>query len=269
MKVLNGADIAAFIKERQARQVRALIQAYNIRPCLAIIQTNDDPVIDTYVRLKKNYGKDILVELRIHKIEQTDAIKTIEKCNNDPAITGVILQLPLADPSQTDLLINTLAPSKDIDGLNEHSPFGAATAMAVNWLLTGYNIELKGKKIFIVGAGRLVGQPLYKLWSSSSYDVTVLDSKTRDVKAELKQADIIVSATGVAGLLTSDMVPIDAIVVDAGTASESGKTVGDAAPELYARHDVTMTPKIGGVGPLTVAALFDNVIRAASENIKT
>ncbi len=265
MKVLNGADIAAFIKERQARQVRALIQAHNVRPRLAIIQTKDDPVIDTYVRLKKEHGNDILVDVEAVVVPQAKAIETIEGYNKDNHTHGMIVQLPLSDISQTETVIGALEPKKDVDGLTENSPFMAATATAINWLLTGYNIELKDKKIFIIGAGRLVGKPLYRLWTGSGYAVTMLDSKTKDVAAQLKEADIIVSATGVPGLLTSAMIPIGATVVDAGTASEAGKTVGDVADDVYTRGDLAITPKIGGVGPLTVAALFDNVIRAATK----
>jgi methylenetetrahydrofolate dehydrogenase (NADP+)/methenyltetrahydrofolate cyclohydrolase len=266
MKLLSGLDLAGFIKERQARQVRALIQAHSTKPRLVIIQTKDDPVINTYVRLKKQYGRDILVDVEALLIKQDEALKIIESRNDDPRTHGIIIQLPLSDPSQTDTLIHALSPQKDIDGLGPRSPFGAATAMAIEWLLAGYNVSLQAKKIVIVGSGRLVGQPLYQLWQQAGYTVTVLDSQTEDLANELKFAEIIVTATGVPGLLKSDMIPIGAVVVDAGVASESGKTVGDVAPDVYERHDLTMTPKIGGVGPLTVAALFDNVIRAASSH---
>ncbi len=264
MKLLSGLDLAGFIKERQARQVRALIQAHHITPKLAIIQTLDDPVINTYVRLKKDYGKDILVDVEAATINQKKIFETIEGYNNDPLTHGVIIQLPLSDVSQTDAAIKALKPQKDIDGLGEHSLFGAATATAINWLLVGYNITLRNRKIVIIGQGRLVGQPLYHLWQAAGYDVTVLDTGTDDLASELKTAEVIVTATGVPGLLTSSMIPIGAVVVDAGVASEAGKTVGDVTVEVYDRHDLTITPKRGGVGPLTVAALFDNVIRAAT-----
>lgn len=267
MRLLNGLDISGFIKERQAKQVRALIQSRHITPCLAIVQTKNDPVIDTYVRLKKAYGKDIQVEVESAVIAQNNAPETIERYNNDTSTHGIIVQLPLADESQTDATIKLVSPQKDVDGLGEQSQFSAATAVAIDWLLAGYNVELKNKKIFIIGAGRLVGQPLYGLWHQSGYDVAVLDSKTRDITAELKKAEVIISATGVPGLVTSSMIPIGAVVVDAGTASEAGKTVGDVADDVYNRHDLTITPKIGGVGPLTVSALFDNVIRAASKSL--
>jgi methylenetetrahydrofolate dehydrogenase (NADP+) / methenyltetrahydrofolate cyclohydrolase len=265
MKILNGADISAFIKERQARQVRALIQAHDVKPRLAIIQTKDDPVINTYVRLKKEYGKDILVDVAALTVKQEEILGIIKSYNDDPLTHGIIIQLPLSDISQTEMILRAVSPQKDVDELSGESQFSGATAVAINWLLAGYNVDLKNKKIVIIGNGRLVGQPLYRLWQASGYDVIVLDSKTKDLAPELKQADIIVSATGVPGLLTSEMIPIGAVVVDAGTASEGGKTIGDVADDVHKRHDLTITPKKGGVGPLTVAALFDNVIRAATK----
>lgn len=264
MKLLSGLDLAGFIKERQSKQVRALIQTHSVTPRLAIIQTVDDPVINTYVRLKKDYGKDILVAVEAVTIRQEKILETIKAYNNDSLTHGIIVQLPLSDISQTDAVIKALAPDKDIDGLGERSLFSPATATAINWLLVGYNVALGNKKIVIIGQGRLVGQPLYHLWQAAGYDVTVCDENTKDLAGELKLAEIIVTATGVPGLLTSNMIPIGAVVVDAGVASEAGKTVGDLAPEVYDRHDLTITPKRGGVGPLTVAALFDNVIRAAT-----
>ena len=264
MKLLSGLDLASFIKERQARQVRALIQAHHVQPRLVIIQTNDDPVINTYVRLKKEYGKDIRIEVEALMLDQKDALGSVASHNKDPLTHGIIVQLPLADPSQTEMMIEAVAPAKDVDGLGANSPFSAATATAVNWLMAGYNVDLSSKKIIIIGRGRLVGDPLYHMWQKVGYDVSVLDITTKDLAYELKKAEVIVTATGSPGLITSEIVPIGAVVVDAGVASEAGKIVGDVASEVYERNDVTITPKVGGVGPLTVTALFDNVIRAAS-----
>jgi len=144
-----------------------------------------------------------------------------------------------------------------------NSPFIPATAMAFDWLLTGYNIDLTYKKIAIVGEGRLVGAPLAKLWRNNGLDVKTYNDKTADLKEKLRQADIIVSATGVPCLINSDMVSPRTVIVDAGTTSENGEIVGDVDDELRNRDDLTITPKKGGVGPLTVSALFDNVITAA------
>lgn len=263
MKLLSGAELAGYIKERQARQVRALRQSDHIQPRLAVIQTIDDPVIDTYVRLKRRYGSDILVDVDVYKINQIEAITTIQKLNQDKSIHGIIVQLPLENMQQADEILNSVAVSKDVDGLGADATLTAATPLAIDWLLAGYNVNLKEKKIVLVGNGRLVGAPLAKLWRASGLNVTVCDDKTKDLAKEVQAADIIVTATGVPGLIKSSMIKPDAVVVDAGTAAEHGKVVGDVAPDVRQRNDVTITPEKGGVGPLTIAALFDNVIRAA------
>lgn len=267
MKSLNGRDLADFVKERQARQVRALRQADNVFPKLAIVQTIDNPVIDTYVRLKKAYGEDILIDVEAYKIAQSEVSAKIAELNSNPSIHGIIVQLPLADVSQTDEIVNLVAAGKDVDGLAGVSDFDPATPVAINWLLAGYGVDLVAKNIVIVGNGRLVGAPLAEMWRNSGYSPTVVDENTENINEIIWQADIIVTATGVPGLIRSDMVKIGAVVVDAGTASEDGKIVGDVAPEIRERSDLTITPEKGGVGPLTIAALFDNVIRAARATI--
>jgi methylenetetrahydrofolate dehydrogenase (NADP+)/methenyltetrahydrofolate cyclohydrolase len=135
--------------------------------------------------------------------------------------------------------------------------------MAINWLLAGYNVNLAQKHIVLVGEGRLVGAPLAKMWRNSGYDVTVVSEPTDELASIVQQADIVVTATGVAGLITSEMLRPETVVVDAGTASEGGKIVGDVSADVRDRHDLTITPEKGGVGPLTICALFDNVIRSA------
>ncbi len=268
MKQLSGAELVGYIKERQARQVRALRQAHHVLPKLAIVQTIDDPVIDTYVRLKKRYGEDILIDVVNYKVSQSEVIETIDRLNHDPSTHAVIVQLPLADIAQTDDVVNRVIASKDVDGLGAAPEFDPATALAINWLCAGYNIDLAAQQILIIGQGRLVGAPLTKMWRASGHDVVVADKSTENLSMLCRAATLIVTGVGSPGLVTSDMVRPDTIVIDAGTASEGGKIVGDLAPELYGRDDLTMTPVRGGVGPLTVAALFDNVIRAASATIK-
>ena len=263
MKVLNGSEIAGFIKERQLHQSRSLRQSAGVTPRLAIVRTNDSLVTETYLSLKKAYGEDIEVVVDVYTTTTDELFDLIKRLNNDKKVNGVIIQLPLADQAQTDLALKLVAPEKDVDGLGGVSSFTPATAMAINWLLSGYNIELSGKKIAIVGKGRLVGAPLSKMWQDSGYDVMVCDSQTTDLGAVLRQADVIVSAAGVPGLVTGDMVSQGTVVVDAGTASENGKIVGDVAEDVRLRDDVIITPIKGGVGPLTVAALFDNVLTAA------
>ena len=262
-RLLNGSDLAGFIKERQAGQVRSLRQANGIVPRLAIVVTVDHPVIDVYVRLKKQYGADILIDVDIHRVNQKEVPSLLEKLNQDDSVNGIITQLPLEDPTQTDEIVNMVAPEKDVDALGSRAVFDPATPMAILWLLSGYNVDLQGKHILLIGRGKLVGAPLERMLKNSGHDVVVADRSTVDLKSETLKADIIITAAGSPALLFPDMVKQGAVVVDAGVASEDGKTVGDVAPELYERDDLIITPAKGGVGPLTVCALFENVIRAA------
>lgn len=263
MKLLNGKELAEFIKERQARQVRALRQADGIEPKLAIVQCKDDPVINTYVRLKKSYGADLGVEVEVHTIPQQEIAKLLQTLNDDPKIHGIIVQLPLEDASQTDEIVNMVAADKDVDALGSKAEFEPATPMAIQWLLAGYNVDLNGKKILLIGRGKLVGAPLEKILKDSGHDVEVLGREAGDLTEHTKDADVIITATGSPAILYSEMIKQGAVVVDAGVASEDGKTVGDVAEDVYDRDDLTITPTKGGVGPLTVCALFENVIRAA------
>ena len=263
MKLLNGSELAGFIKERQAHQVRSLRQSVQVQPKLAIIVTIDHPAINVYVRMKQRYGADILVDVDVHRIQQGEALALIERLNDDPSVHGIIVQLPLEDPSQTDEIVNAVKPAKDVDALGKDATLEPATPLAILWLLAGYNIALEGKHIVLVGRGKLVGAPLERMLSASGYDVEVVDSKTEDKANVIRSADVIITATGQPGLVTSDMVKEGAIVLDAGVAGEQGKTVGDLAEDVYEREDLTITPRKGGVGPLTICALFDNVIRAA------
>jgi methylenetetrahydrofolate dehydrogenase (NADP+) / methenyltetrahydrofolate cyclohydrolase len=262
MKLLNGSEIAGFIKERHARQVRSL-RANKVYPKLAIVQAKDDPVINTYVHLKKEYGADVGIEVEEHKVDQAEVPRILNKLSIDESVHGIIVQLPLEDPSRTDETVNLIDPKKDVDALGEKSEFDPATPMAILWLLNGYNVELKGKHILLIGRGKLVGAPLEKVLKESELDVEVIGREVPDLKDHTLQADIIITATGSPAILYPDMIKTGAVVVDAGVASESGKTVGDLAPEVYERDDLILTPQKGGVGPLTVCALFENVIRAA------
>jgi methylenetetrahydrofolate dehydrogenase (NADP+)/methenyltetrahydrofolate cyclohydrolase len=263
MRSLNGRELAEYIQERQAKQVRSLRQADKVAPKLAIVVASNNPVIDVYMRLKQRYGEEILVDVDVHRIDQAAVPALVQKLNADDTIHGIIIQLPLEDPSQTDALTALVAPEKDVDGLGSDANFDPATPLAVMWLLAGYNIELRDKTVLLVGQGKLVGRPLQKLMLASGITPQVSTIETADLQELCPLADVIVSATGVPGIITPTMLKQKAVVVDAGVASEGGKTVGDLAPEVYERDDLTLTPTRGGVGPLTVCALFDNVIIAA------
>lgn len=264
MRILDGSTLAGFIKERQAHQVRGLRQAHQIYPKLAIVRTSEDPRIAAYVKLKKAYGADIKVDVEEHFVPQADAEATIKKCNANKSVTGIIVQLPLADTSETTKLLNLVDPKKDVDGLGSKAVLDPATPLSILWLLAGYNVELRGKNIVVIGQGRLVGAPLTKMLRASGCKVTPVTKGTDDLFAAVRSGDVVISAAGSSGLVTSDMLRPDVVVVDAGVATDKGKLVGDIDPSVRERHDLTITPEKGGVGPLTVCALFDNVIRAAN-----
>lgn len=282
-KILDGAELAGYLKEKQARTVRRL-RAQKKWPKLVIIRDNDSSVIEKYVTLKKSYGEDIRVAVEDWHSNQVGEL--ISRANSDQNIHGIIVQLPLCDQSQLASL-SQICPQKDVDGLtfaptystaadfnkgnadrtSAASYFDSATATAINWLLAGYGVELQGEKIAIVGYGKLVGAPLAEMWRKSHLDVTVFDKG--DDLGELVNYDVIVSATGVPHLIKPDMIKKGAIVVDAGTASEDGVLVGDLDDSVRKRQDLAaITPKIGGVGPMTVAMLFEHVLMAAELDAK-
>ncbi|MCX6729405.1 MAG: bifunctional 5,10-methylenetetrahydrofolate dehydrogenase/5,10-methenyltetrahydrofolate cyclohydrolase [Candidatus Saccharibacteria bacterium] len=267
MKLLNGLDVASYIKNRQLADSRALRQAHGVTPKLAIIRTNPDPIVDSYMKLKQSYGDEIAVDVEVHTIKQDDAIKTIEMLNKDKDVHGIIVQIPLPDPSQSDVILNTVKPNKDVDGLSDDSVFDAPTPIAITWLLAAYNVDLKDKKILIIGRGRLVGKPLEKLWKTTNLDVTVATKATKELGDLTANADVIVSATGVPRLITQSMIKPNAVIVDAGVATDKNGLIGDVADDVRLMSDIKITPEKGGVGPLTICALFDNVLRSARSSI--
>ena len=269
MKLLNGLELAGFIKERQAKSVRNLRQEYGIVPKLAIIRTNPDPVVDSYMRLKQGYGDDIAIDVEIHTIDQSKAISVINKLNMDDTVHGIIVQIPLPDHMQTDEVLSAVSVDKDVDGLAPDSKFDPATPVAILWLLAGYNIEPKGREVLIVGQGRLVGRPLKHILDNAGVNPKIADRKTANLSQLVKKADILICATGAPGIIKSDMIKPGAVIVDAGVATDKNGLVGDVDPSIRQLSDITITPEKGGVGPLTVCALFDNVIRSARLRVET
>lgn len=267
MKLLDGTELADYIKERQAKQVRNLRQEHAVAPKLAIVQTVDDPVIDTYVRMKRQYGEDIMADVDVYRFDAGQIIESIQRLNDDDNVHGIIIQLPLAPDIPVEDVLNSVSAQKDVDGLANDPTYVPATAQAIDWLLNGYNVELRGKRIAIVGNGRLVGAPLARLWKNAGHDVTVFDEHSGNITKQLRRFGVIVSAAGVPGLISSESIQPGAVVVDAATSAEHGKIVGDVADNVRTRNDLTITPEKGGVGPLTVVSLFDNVIRAARASI--
>jgi len=285
MKVLNGAELAGYVKERQARVVRSaeavwgagVVRSAEVarstegvqgaqgawrRPKLVIVRDSDNPVITKYVQLKMRYGADIGVEVEDYRANDASEIaKKIRQANRDEGVDGIIIQLPIKDSEETTRLCDMIAPDKDVDGLGSRARYDSATATAILWLLAGYDIGLAGKKIALVGRGKLVGGPLSTIFAASQYDYEMFHRGSDLTK--LKEFDIIISATGVPGLVLDAMVKPGAVVVDAGTASEDGVLKGDVDDSVRRRDDLdAITPVVGGVGPLTIACLFEHVLQA-------
>lgn len=258
MKILNGEELVGFIKERQVNEVRNLDRT----PKLLIIRDSENLVIKKYVELKKAYGEDIgvLVEDFCAKSSEEIREKVLE-ANEDESVNGIILQLPILEKEKTDELTDLIKPEKDVDGLGEKAKFDSATATAILWLLAGYDIKLDDKKIALVGRGKLVGRPLFKIFTTAGLKVEVFH-RGSDL-SKLRDFDVIISATGIPGLIKDEMIGSGAVLVDAGTASEKGVLKGDLDSLVRERKDLSaITPLKGGVGPLTVACLFDHVIHA-------
>ncbi len=260
--LIDGREIADFIKRRHAEQIKAMDRP----PTLAIVQAGADAATASFVRAKKLYAGDI--GARVEEVParpQTQALRQeVERLGRDTSIDGIIVQLPLPANCDTDAVLTAIPAAKDVDGLTPNSQFAAGTPTAILWLLAAYGVELKGKLIAVVGQGKLVGGPLTRLLRDQGLEVLALDINTLDLAGAIKSADVIICGVGQAGLIKSSMVKPGAVVIDAGTSLKDGRVVGDVEPALYDRPDLKITPVPGGVGPMTVAVLFDNLVRAAS-----
>ena len=254
MKLLNGADLAGFIKERHSRVMASL----DYVPTLAIVCVEPNDATQRYLGVKRRYGDDIGVTVRVYEETKTSIADRVKRLNADVDTTGIIVQLPLPSPALTDEVLALIDARKDVDGLRPGSLFEPATPKAILWLLAGHNIDLKGRTIAVVGQGRLVGKPLADMLEASGHAVVRCDINTVDLTAHLIEADIIVAATGQAGLIDAAMLKDGAIVID------TGSPQSELSADVLDRTDLIRTPNPGGVGPMTVAALFDNLMIAAT-----
>lgn len=262
-KLLNGSELAGFIKARQLRQARSSAGRLQRRPRLAIFKTLDEPAINTYVRLKQRYGDDIEVDVDVLDVDMAELPQRITQKNHDIETDAIIVQLPLADSDKTDEILKLVDPSKDVDGLNsEATEFDSATATAILWLLAGYNVDLRGQQIVVVGQGRLVGKPVADALETAGHTVVRCDRDTTDLESQVREANILITAAGSGEIIKSDWIQPRSIVIDAGVAGEKGKVESDVEANARERDDISITPLKGGVGPLTVCALFENVLQA-------
>ena len=257
MKLLDGRDVADYIKQRHVGMVSGL----NFQPRLSIIRSKDNEAGDRYLKMKRKYGEDIGVAVDLYVETSGTIMRRIKELGDDDAVTGIIIQLPLADAAITDRALAAIPPAKDVDGLAPGTTFEAATPKAALWLLASHNIDLAGR-IVVVGQGRLVGKPLADRLVASGHDVVRCDIDTKDLKAETIQADLLFTGTGQEHLIKPGMIKLGAVLVD------TGSPRNEFDPALYERDDLTLTPNPGGVGPMTVVSLFDNLLIAAQQKTK-
>ena len=264
LQYISGKEIADEKEIAQKAHVQ-LFEKKALVPRLAIIQTVSSAVIDTYVRLKKKYSEQIGIEVVHYTIAPEEVETTITFLNNDAEIHGIIVQLPLDPSLDQNTVLNLVAQNKDVDGLTKDTSFVPPTVQAILWLLEKYVTDLSHKKIALVGKGRLVGAPLEKELLKKNITIQVFTKE--DSLDDLHNYEVIISATGVPSLLKNSHIRSGAYVFDAGTAEENGAIHGDAADELYNRDNISITPTKGGVGILTVRALFENTLLACEKNV--
>ena len=244
-------------------------------PKLAIIQVGDRPDSTSYIKAKQAFAKKIGVETRlihfIENISQDELIEVIQNNNNDQSVCGIIVQLPLPPHINRSIIIEAINPSKDIDGLTsvnyskllvgDHSAIVPATARGVRELIEHYHLVLSGKKVAVVGRSRLVGTPVAIFCKNAGADVIVCHSKTPDLVHETRQADIVIVAVGKPGLIGANHLKVGAIVIDIGISKMSdGSLKGDVDYDSVKDIVSAISPVPGGVGPMTVLALFENLV---------
>lgn len=257
--ILDGNVVASKIYS----ELKIKINDFKIKPILAVILVGDDPSSVAYTHMKEKKAKELGLGFRLCLIpeigRQDEVEKLIFDLNKNEYISGILIQLPLPEKFETERVLAQIDPKKDVDGLTGQKP--TATACAIWEILNHYKIELKKKRIVIVGRGRLVGQPLAKMFSEMGLDVIVCDKKTKNLKKETLKADILITAAGKPGLIYKDMVKKGAVIIDAGTAETDGEIVGDVSKTAFSKASA-YTPYKGGVGPVTVACLMKNLIEA-------
>jgi len=258
--ILSGKPVAEKIYEGLVQGLRKISR----RPKLAVILVGEDPASLSYLRVKEKIAKRLGIGFEMFHlpgaVQEKVVEKLIEDLNQNESISGIIVQLPLPGRFEQEKILKKIDRRKDIDGF--YSDLSAPTAQGILEILKFYKIGLEKKRVVLVGHGRLVGKPLEKLLSKQAVKPIICDLKTANLNKKLKTADIIVSATGVVGLIKPEMVTSETIIIDAGTAEAKGKLVGDVDPSVYNKVKA-YSPVPGGVGPVTVACLMRNVVLAA------
>ena len=271
--ILDGKALAKSIKEDIAEKVAADVAAGKRRPGLAVILVGDDPGSRSYVAGKAKDAEQVGFDGNTIKfadtISEEELLREIDRLNQDPAVDGILVQLPLPKHIDSDRVIEAIIPEKDVDGFHplnvaalwlRHPGTLPCTPKGIIHLLKGNGIEIAGKKAVVVGRSNIVGLPMAKLLLDNNATVTVAHSKTPDLGAVTREADILVVAVGKPNMVSGDMIKPGATVVDVGVNRNpaTGKLCGDVDFESASDVAAWITPVPGGVGPLTRACLMEN-----------
>ena len=275
MNIIDGKAISNEIQENIKKEVELLDK----KPGLAVILVGGDSASQIYVNNKEKMCKKLGINSFVYRLPEDtcekELLDLIEKLNNDSDVDGILLQHPV--PSQIDEMkaFCTIAPKKDVDGFNivnrgklavGEDAFVACTPLGVVEMIKHEGIEIKGKHCVIIGRSNIVGKPLYELMLRENATVTVCHSKTVGLKDICKTADILVAAIGKPKFVTEDMVKNGAVVIDVGINRIDGKIIGDVDFESVSKKASYITPVPGGVGPMTIAMLMKNVMKAHNQN---
>jgi len=279
MQLIDGKSLSKKVQSSVQAEVEKLKQEKNIVPGLAVIIIGDDPASHAYVSMKEKACKAVGFYSIAHKmpdtITQDEIIQIITMMNNNPHIHGILVQLPLPPHIDTNKILEVIDPKKDVDGFHAYNvgrmvtnldSFVACTPLGVMKMFEEYNIELQGKSVVVVGASNIVGKPMASLLLNANATVTVTHIYTKDLASYTRNADIVIVGVGKPNLITADMVKDGAIVIDIGiNRLDSGKLVGDVDFENVSPKCSYITPVPGGVGPMTIAMLLSNTLKATKQ----
>ncbi len=275
-RIIDGAALAQRIREDVARRVQALA-AKGVRPGLAVVLVGDDPASQVYVRNKvaacEKAGLYSIKEQYPADMTEAELLARIDTLNRDPAIHGILVQLPLPPHMSSHKVIEAIAAEKDVDGFHISNAgllmtgqplFRPCTPYGVMKMLEAEGVPLRGAEAVIVGASNIVGKPMAMLLLQAGATITICNSKTRDLAAQTRRADVLVVATGRPGMINGSMIKPGAVVIDVGiNRGADGKLCGDV--DFASAREVAgaITPVPGGVGPMTIAMLLVNTVEAA------
>jgi methylenetetrahydrofolate dehydrogenase (NADP+)/methenyltetrahydrofolate cyclohydrolase len=282
LQILSGKEVAAKVLAGVKADVGVLREKTGAQPTLAVILVGEDPASQIYVRNKKRAADEVGIATRDFLFpqgcSQAELLATIAGINRDPSVHGILLQLPLPKGMDEDQAVAAIAPEKDADGLhpvNLGNLLGGkpgavpCTPAGCMEILDHYGIPIEGAEAVVIGRSRLVGKPLAQLLLARNATVTMCHTRTRDLAAHCRRADILCVAAGRAGVVTGDMVREGVVVVDVGVNRlPTGKVTGDVHFDSVASKARAITPVPGGVGPMTIAMLMRNTYRAALRQLQ-